>query len=228
MMVDPDGRDGVATINYEKKTINISQTFYYNQNSEGLDKNYYIKNKYIDNKSYGQITITAEINLLDQKGFSSQTWNVNDGSNDWSVSFSYNFIPLDSDNEVENALVSDLAANALCFKQDLESNGEWDPNTRIITLGPNKAGWSDARVETLVHEMGHSWGLPEESFMSESPIFGDKENGKGTNKTGIMGYGNNRAIQQYEVEYGVKKLLNEIPENHSSTIEHHIKGCDYN
>ena len=46
--------------------------------------------------------------------------------------------------------------------------------------------------------------------------------------TGIMGNGNYRAIQQYEVEYGVKKLLNEIPENHSSTIEHHIKGCDYN
>ena len=62
----------------------------------------------------------------------------------------------------------------------------------------------------------------------KSPIFGDENNGKGMDHTGIMGNGNYRAIQQYEVEYGVKKLLNEIPENHSSTIEHHIKGCDYN
>ena len=223
-MVDPDGRDGVATINYEKKTINISQTFYYNQNSEGLDKNYYIKNKYIDNKSYGPTTIPAGINMVSKYGFSKQTWKVNDGSCDWSVSFNYEFIGLNSDDEVKQALDSNPKVNALCFKQDLESNGEWDPNTRIITLGPNKAGWSDARVETLVHEMGHSWGLPEESFMSESPIFGGKENGKGTNKTGIMGYGNHRTIQQYEVEFGVLKILNEISGDHSSTIDYHIKG----
>lgn len=60
----------------------------------------------------------------------------------------------------------------------------------------------------------------------KSPIFGDENNGKGMDHTGIMGNGNYRAIQQYEVEYGVLKILNEIPGNHSSTIEHHIKGCD--
>ena len=58
----------------------------------------------------------------------------------------------------------------------------------------------------------------------KSPIFGDENNGKGMDSTGIMGNGNHRAIQQYEVEYGVKKLLNEISGDHSSTIDYHIKG----
>ena len=63
--------------------------------------------------------------------------------------------------------------------------------------------------------------------MPKSPIFGDENNGKGMDHTGIMGNGNYRAIQQYEVEYGVLKILNEVSGNHSSTIDYHIKGCDY-
>ena len=39
-----------------------------------------------------------------------------------------------------------------------------------------------------------------------------------------MGYGNHRTIQQYEVEFGVLKILNEISGDHSSTIDYHIKG----
>ena len=106
----------------------------------------------------------------------------------------------------------------------MKNNGGWDPNPRKIYLGPNKAGWSDHRGETFIHEIGHSWGLPHEKYMPKSPIFGVEKNGEGMDSTGIMGNGNYRAIQQYEVEYGVKKLLNEISGDHSSTIDYHIKG----
>lgn len=221
MFLDPDGRDGIATIDYENKTINISQTFYYNENSEGLTRNGFVED--IETK---RISYTAETTLLDQKGFSSQTWNVNDGSNDWSVSFSYNFIPLDSDKEVENALDSDLAANALCFNENLKSNGAWNQNDRTLSIKNFNGFLGPGRGETFFHEIGHSWGLPHEKYMPKSPIFGVEKNGEGVDHTGIMGSGNHRAIQQYEVEYGVLRILNEIPGNHSSTIEHHIKGCD--
>ena len=46
--------------------------------------------------------------------------------------------------------------------------------------------------------------------------------------TGIMGNGNHRAIQQYEVEDGVLRILNEISGSQTSSKEYHIKGCDYN
>ena len=62
----------------------------------------------------------------------------------------------------------------------------------------------------------------------KSPIFGDENNGKGMDHTGIMGNGNYRAIQQYEVEYGVLRILNEISGSQTSSKEYHIKGCDYN
>ena len=56
--------------------------------ANGLTRNRFVKD--IETK---RTTYIAEISLLDQSGFSSKTWNVNDGSDDWSVSFSYNFIP---------------------------------------------------------------------------------------------------------------------------------------
>ena len=154
MMVDPDGRDGIATIDYDNNTITISQTFYYNRNSEGLNRNGFVKD--IETK---RTTYIAEISLLGQSGFSSKTWNVNDGSNDWSVSFSYNFIGLHSDEEVKNALDSNLAANALCYKNTLQNNanGTWDQSERTLSLTSYDGLLGSGRGETLFHEIGHSW-----------------------------------------------------------------------
>ena len=35
--------------------------------------------------------------------------------------------------------------------------------------------------------------------------------------TGIMSYGSYRTIQNYEVEYGVEKILKNVPEDHPSS-----------
>ena len=71
-------------------------------------------------------------------------------------------------------------------------------------------------------------GLPHERYMQKSSIYGDEDNGKGKEHTGIMGSGNHRAIQQYEVEDGVLRILNEISGSQTSSKEYYIKGCDYN
>ena len=55
--------------------------------------------------------------------------------------------------------------------------------------------------------------------MIVSPIYG-KDNKEGT---GIMSYGSYRTIQNYEVEYGVEKILKNVPEDHPSSMNLHIK-----
>jgi hypothetical protein len=206
---------GIAAIDFDKRTIAISQTFYYNKNSVGLAQQGIVSDREINNSRYGQMTIPSEISLVDKDGFPSKKWNVNG----WSVSFTCDFIGLDSDEAVNEALKANPVANALCYDSDLESNGVWDPASRTLTLGFNRGGNGPERGSTINHEVGHSWGLPHENLMPNSPIYG-KDNDEGT---GIMSYGNNRTIQQYEVEYGVEKILKIVPENHSSSMKLHIK-----
>ena len=215
MLVDPDGRDGLAAIDFDKRTIEISQTFYYNKNSEALTQKGIVSDKEINNFSLGQVTVPSEISLVDINGFSSRTWDVNG----WSVSFKCDFIGLDSDEAVNEALKSNPEANALCYDGKMEPNATWDPSSRTISLGDNRGGYGSERGSTLNHEIGHSWGLPHENLMPNSPIYG-RENEAGT---GIMSYGNNRTIHQYEVEYGVEKILNNIPKNHPTSMKLHIK-----
>ena len=222
-MIDPNGMDGIATIDYDNKTIAISQTFYYNKNSEELISKAIVADREINNVRDGHLIIPSEISLVNQDGFSSREWSVNDGSMEWTVSFSYEFIGLDSDDDVANALSSHPEANALRYDKKLEPDGEWDPSTRTITLGFQGASWGVQRGSTLKHEIGHSWGLPHENLMPNSPIYG--ENNK--NGSGIMSYGKNRTIQQYEVDYGVTRILRDIPANHPSSIQMHIKTGNY-
>lgn len=212
---DPDGRDGMAAIDFEKKTIAISQTFYYNKNSEGLTQQGIVSNREINNSRIGHIIVPAEISLVNKDGFPSKTWDVNG----WSVSFTCDFIGLDSDEAVKEALKANPAANALCYNSKLESNGEWDPSSRTLTLGFNRGGNGLERGSTINHEIGHSWGLPHENLMPNSPIYG-KDNEEGI---GIMSYGKYRTIQNYEVEYGVEKILKKVPEDHPSSMNLHIK-----
>lgn len=213
--IDPDGRDGMAAIDFEKKTIAISQTFYYNKNSEGLTQQGIVSDREINNFSYGQMTVPAEISLVAKNGFPSKTWDVNG----WNVSFTCDFIGLDSDEAVNKALETNPAANALCYDANLPSNGEWDPSSRTLTLGSHRGGMGPERGSTINHEIGHSWGLPHENLMPNSPIYG-KDNKEGT---GIMSYGSYRTIQNYEVEYGVEKILKNVPEDHPSSMNLHIK-----
>ena len=213
--IDSDGRDGMAAIDFEKKTIAISQTFYYNKNSEGLTQQGIVSDREINNFSYGQMTVPAEISLVAKNGFPSKTWDVNG----WNVSFTCDFIGLDSDEAVNKALETNPAANALCYDANLPSNGEWDPSSRTLTLGSHRGGMGPERGSTINHEIGHSWGLPHENLMPNSPIYG-KDNKEGT---GIMSYGSYRTIQNYEVEYGVEKILKNVPEDHPSSMNLHIK-----
>lgn len=86
------------------------------------------------------------------------------------------------------------------------------------------AGCSN-RGGTTIHEMGHSWGLPHENAMPESPIYGQSNNGENSSTTnGIMSYSGSRAVKQYEVQYGVNRIINCANSSKTNVVKMHVMG----
>lgn len=147
---------------------------------------------------------------------------MNDG--EWTFNYSVEFVGLDGDDAVQKALSNNPVANSIIFDENYEGNaGNYDPNSRKITMGRNRRTNFEMRGETLIHEIGHSWGLPHENQMPNSPIF-NKENELGV---GIMSYGKSRIIQQFEIEHSVNQILNVANTSPKNKVQIHVKGTGY-
>ena len=97
-----------------------------------------------------------------------------------------------------------------------DAAGEYNPANRIITLGegsftPNNKG------QTLQHEIGHSWGLEYDHEMGISMPEEDLL-GRDLKEGGIMTSALKRSISPQEVSYGIKLILQAVPNNHSSKV----------
>ena len=97
-----------------------------------------------------------------------------------------------------------------------DAAGEYNPANRIITLGegsftPNNKG------QTLQHEIGHSWGLEHDHEMGISMPEKDPL-GRDSKEGGIMTSAQKRSISPQEVSYGIKLILQAVPNNHSSKV----------
>jgi hypothetical protein len=89
-LIDPDGRDGVATIDKENKTIVITQNFYYNSsNSE-------FKSKLITETS-PRVDYPSDVDINSSTGWARPEGFDVDG---WHVTFEQNFIACESDDAV--------------------------------------------------------------------------------------------------------------------------------
>ena len=197
--IDPDGKDGIAIVDKENHSINITQIFYYNKNND------LFRSKIVDRDFKG---IKSDFSLSKEIGFQSKTWTYNDGENNWSVIFSINFVGLDSDDAVKESLDNNPTGNALIYSEsNSDSNGAWYPSDRCIKLYPSGFTLGNEKGSTLMHEIGHSWGLEHENEMSSSPIYGQSTNGLNQNNLGIMSFGKNRSIKQYEIDFGVQRIL---------------------
>jgi hypothetical protein len=117
---------------------------------------------------------------------------------------------------------NDPTANRLAYNGNLTpddgktAGGLWDPNSRTLSIGPARTYGGT----TLTHERGHSWGLPEENQMPSSPIY-EQDNKTGS---GAMSYGQDRSIQQYEVQYGANKIFDAAKGANAPTIRVHVVG----
>lgn len=226
-VIDPDGRDGIAVVDKKNRTVSINQTFYYNQNDNNFSSLAITQDRTINGGSMDGTTFTAETTLATQNGFGSKEWTITDeDGNEWTVNYQANFIGLDGDDAVNNALNNDEYGNKLIYDESLSSAGTWNPNNRTMSIGPNRR-WFDPsnRGGTIIHEMGHSWGLPHENVMLDSPIYGQSDNGQGSTAiNGIMSYSGNREVKQHEMQYGANRIIKAAGSSNTNMVKLHVVG----
>ena len=229
-MIDQDGRDGTSVVDKDNKTISVSQTFYYNKNDNNFADQAITNDKTINGGPLDGTTFTAETTLATEKGFGSQTWTVTDDQgNEWTLSYQANFVGVDGDDAVNKALSADPTANNMVYNKDLSSAGLWDPNTRTLSIGSGRRMGDENAGGTTIHEMGHSWGLPHDNEMPNSPIYGQSDNGQSAplnSGNGIMSYSGNREIKQYEVQYGASRIINAANGSKNNIVKIHVVGSN--
>ena len=211
--MDMNGKDGVAVIDYENHSIIINQKFYYIVNDDLLRRKALFKGA-------GGWKSDFEINS-DSGWGRMEGFKVSYNQSEWNVKFNQEFIGCSSMDEINQHLEQDKNANAIVGNKDFhgrsgDAAGEYNPANRIITLGegsftPNNKG------QTLQHEIGHSWGLEHDHEMGISMPEKDPL-GRDSKEGGIMTSAQKRSISPQEVSYGIKLILQAVPNNHSSKV----------
>ena len=211
--MDMNGKDGVAVIDYENHSIIINQKFYYIVNDDLLRRKAVFKGA-------GGWKSDFEINS-DSGWGRMEGFKVSYNQSEWNVKFNQEFIGCSSMDEINQHLEQDKNANAIVGNKDFhgrsgDAAGEYNPANRIITLGegvfkPNNKG------QTLQHEIGHSWGLEHDHEMGISMPEKDPL-GRDSKEGGIMTSAQKRSISPQEVSYGIRLILQAVPNNHSSKV----------
>lgn len=207
-LVDPDGRDGDVEVNKDDRSIIVNMNIYYNKTQKNIE---YITGREGED-DYNQLDRAR------QKGFSSKdSWkHIDDDGIEWSVTININFIEKESEEEVQTALENDPVGNKLCIDREYGEAGNWDPNTRTITLG--YGSWSRMAIEndagTLSHEIGHALGLthPDNTHKGESGDYG------------IMSYSLNRTVWGSEVSRVASRILKSASNSQDSQVRLHLFG----
>ena len=195
-LIDPDGRDGVATIDKENKTIVITQNFYYNSsNSE-------FKSKLITETS-PRVDYPSDVDINSSTGWASPEGFDVDG---WHVTFEQNFIACESDDAVSEAMKNDATGNVLIYDKDLAIPGQYEPDGNTLRLGPSAFRLGENKGLTIMHEMGHSWGL-EHDYEMGIQMPADDLLGQNAKTGGIMTSANSRSILTEEIRWGIKPIV---------------------
>lgn len=207
-IIDPDGQDGIATIDKENKTVQVNQTFHYsNTNAE-------ILKKALSNISEGTMTINDFIADFNSNwGGESKALEI-DGE-EYSVSYSATFVAHEDDASRDQAVTDDPTSNKLVFDRSMGSAGEWSGKERSITINPLNSRPDNT---TMSHEVAHSLGI-----LGHDPDKARDSNGNPLTG-GISSYAANRSVTNDERKQTIREAINVSKTASENIVNVHIKG----
>jgi RHS repeat-associated protein len=207
-IIDPDGRDGVATIDKENKTVQVSQAFHYsNSNAEVLKKA-------LSNLGNGSMTIDEFMADFDSNWGGEASSMEIDGE-EYSVGYSATFVAHDDDASRDEAVAADPTSNSLVFDRDLGPAGNWNGKSRTLSINPLKVRYDNT---TFSHEAGHSMGLGHSDPTTSRDAQGNELSG------GIMSYAWNRQVTPSERRATIYDAVNLSKAVKDTRVRVHIKG----
>ena len=214
---DPKGLDGIATVDKEKKTVNIKMDIHYSK--ENIDNKDYGKNGIA---SYGETIDKMKTTLTDTY---SKIDKVKVSGEDYTVSFEFNFIEHPTDQARDEAVKNNPASNALKYRGDENTDkpglgGYWKDGERSLTLLLGRGNGTKA------HEIGHALGLDHAKGDPNDPFFLRENNGLGEtcDGAGLMSYANNASLQEYEVQIIVQRAVNTAKTVNDNNVKVHLTG----
>ncbi|WP_070138331.1 RHS repeat-associated core domain-containing protein [Crocinitomix algicola] len=228
--IDPNGADGIATVDKENKTITVKQKFYYDTSDPNMKSQAIIEDRTFTSGYFAGETFKAEVTKMAESGFEKKDWIITDDDGvEWTVSFDIGFIGLETMEDVDKALADDPTANKLVYDPTLANAGEWRMKTtanggaRELALGAGRR--QDQDGTTAIHEGGHGLGLPHSNEIAGSPLYG-KGNGLGLDDGvyGIMSYAKQREVKDYEVAFIVQGAINLANSVNDNVVKVHITG----
>jgi RHS repeat-associated protein len=156
--IDPYGLNGEVTIDKENKKVTVKADFYYNKNDEDL-KRFAITEDFVTSRGTVVRSLLSQLRNEDGKIFENKTI-IDDDGIEWTVEIVINFISKENDNEVENALRDNPAANQFTYKEDSIANvgAYWDTNERAVRiLGSTSVGAFNRSCSRSASCCLHSW-----------------------------------------------------------------------
>jgi len=176
---------------------------------------------------------------ISKKEWESQNFQVEVDNEIWTVSFTLNFVSLNSEAELQQKLVDEPTSNILKINKNHNFGGQFicDNGTRELWL-------YDFKENTLSHELGHGFGLEhsewgpnnflfQEYFFSgpNNPYFGWDAESKGSSRNGNnetsgpnMSYAVNTSIYLYEVKLIVQDGIRLSKSVNENNVTIHIKS----
>jgi len=207
-IIDPDGRDGVATIDKENKTVQVSQTFHYSSSNAEVLK------KALSNLGNGSMTIDEFMADFDSNWGGEASSMEIDGK-EYSVGYSATFVAHDDDASRDEAVAADPTSNSLVFDRDLGPAGNWNGKSRTLSINPLKVRYDNT---TFSHEAGHSMGLGHSDPTTSHDAQGNELSG------GIMSYAWNRQVTPSERRATIYDAVNLSKTVKDTKVRVHIKG----
>jgi hypothetical protein len=232
LFVDPQGSDGVVTVDKEKHEMTVKvKVYYWEKNSMG------------EKQPDATVVDNIKSNKKTELGFDAGSWLV-DLSPDptkpemWTVTYEYDFVGITAENSLsyekkakENIKQDGNTSNYLLLSKDKNSSSNYQEGSHCISINPDtknnpNKNWSD--YNTFNHEGGHAMGMPHDKDINDkdNKVYNDNNNGgyEETETLGIMSYARNRETKSWEVRFFVTNVLSIANQSNDNSVNIHLNG----